>query len=91
VVLTTGGLTNSGQPWGIGPGGNATFTNLQVNGSQTTTGNIMAASFTGNGAGLTSLSASAMTGGLTINLAVLVPAGGTNTLCFTNGILTAIQ
>jgi hypothetical protein len=45
----------------------------------------------GNGGGLTNLSANAVTGGLTINLAVLVPGGGTNTLCFTNGILRAIQ
>jgi len=29
--------------------------------------------------------------GLTTNFAVLVPGGGTNTLCFTNGILRAVQ
>jgi hypothetical protein len=47
--------------------------------------------FTGSGAGLTNLSASAITGGLTGRLAVLVPGGGTNILCFTNGILMATQ
>jgi len=40
---------------------------------------------------LTNLSANAITGGLSINLAVLVPGGGTNILCFTNDILRAIQ
>jgi hypothetical protein len=52
---------------------------------------VTATAFTGNGAGLTNLPATAITGGLTINLAVLVPGGGTNTLCFTNGVLMAIQ
>ena len=47
--------------------------------------------FSGDGSGLTSISASAIVGGLTTNLAVLVPGGWTNTLCFTNGILRAIQ
>jgi hypothetical protein len=47
--------------------------------------------FTGNGGGLTNLSANAIAGGLTTNLAVLVPGGGTNMLCFTNGILRAVQ
>ena len=60
-------------------------TALDVNGMVTAT------AFTGNGAGLTNLPATAITGGLTINLAVLVPGGGTNTLCFTNGVLMAIQ
>jgi hypothetical protein len=46
---------------------------------------------TGSAAGLTNLSANAIVGGLTTNLAVLVPGGGTNTLCFTNGVLRAIQ
>jgi hypothetical protein len=48
-------------------------------------------SFAGNGDGLTNLSANAIAGGLTTNLAVLVPGGGTNMLCFTNGILRAVQ
>ncbi len=47
--------------------------------------------YNGNGAGLTNLPVNGVTGGLTINLAVLVPGGGTNILCFTNGILRAIQ
>jgi hypothetical protein len=47
--------------------------------------------FTGNGSGLTNVPAGAIVGGLTANLAVLVPGGGTNTLCFTNGVLRAIQ
>jgi hypothetical protein len=51
----------------------------------------MAGTYTGNGNGLTNLSVNAIVGGLTTNLAVLVPSGGTNTLCFTNGILRAIQ
>jgi len=54
-------------------------------------GSITATNFTGGGAGLTNLSANAITGGLSINLAVLVPGGGTNILCFTNDILRAIQ
>ena len=55
-------------------------------------GNVTAGgTFTGNGAGLTNLSASAITDGLTARLAVLVAGGGTNTLCFTNGVLKAIQ
>jgi len=57
----------------------------------TNANNSFNGSFTGGGAGLTNLSANAIVGGLTINLAVLVPGGGTNTLCFTNGILMAIQ
>jgi serine/threonine protein kinase len=47
--------------------------------------------FTGNGTGLTHLSADAITGGLTTNIAMLVPGGGTAVLCFTNGILRAVQ
>jgi hypothetical protein len=53
--------------------------------------NLFNGTFTGGGGGLTNLPASAITGGLTVNLAVLVPGGGTNTLCFTNGVLMAIQ
>jgi hypothetical protein len=45
----------------------------------------------GDGHYLTNLSVDAVSGGLTINVAVLVPGGGTNVLCFTNGILRAIQ
>jgi len=45
----------------------------------------------GDGSGLTNLSADAIQGGLTTNLPVLVPGGGTNILCFTNGILRAVQ
>ena len=45
----------------------------------------------GDGSGLTNVSVDAVTGGLTINVPVLVPGGGTNVLCFTNGILRAIQ
>ncbi|MEI7732711.1 MAG: FG-GAP-like repeat-containing protein [Verrucomicrobiota bacterium] len=48
--------------------------------------------FTGDGGSLSNLNANAISsGGLTVNLQVLVPGGGTNTLCFTNGILRAIQ
>lgn len=47
--------------------------------------------FTGNGAGLTNISASAILGGLTTNFVVLAPGGGSNTLCFTNGVLMAIH
>jgi hypothetical protein len=53
--------------------------------------NVFTGSFSGNGGGLTNLAANAIAGGITTNLAVLVPGGGTNTLCFTNGILRAIQ
>ena len=54
-------------------------------------GVTLSGTFTGNGGGLTNLAANAVVGGLTTNLAVLVPGGGTNTLCFTNGILRAVQ
>jgi len=57
----------------------------------TNASNIFNGSFSGSGAGLTNLSANAISGGLTINFAVLVPGGGTNILCFTNGVLAAIQ
>ncbi len=53
--------------------------------------NVIYGTFTGSGAGLKNVSANAITGGLTVNLAVLVSGGGTNTLCFTNGVLMAIQ
>ena len=36
-------------------------------------------------------SVSQIIGGLTTNLLVLIPGGGTNTLCFTNGILMNVQ
>jgi len=62
-----------------------------LNGSPNFSGPVTATSFSGNGAGLTNLPANAITGGLTTNLAVLVPGGGTNTLYFTNGVLRAIQ
>ena len=45
----------------------------------------------GDASGLTHVPVDGITGGLTINLPVLVPGGGTNTLCFTNGILRAIK
>ena len=48
-------------------------------------------SHSGDGTGLTNLPVDGISGGLTINVAVLVPGGGTNLLCFTNGILRAIQ
>ncbi len=61
----------------------------------TNTMNSFNGSFTGyhsgDGNGLVNLSVDAVTGGLTIKLPVLVPGGGTNTLCFTNGILRAIE
>ncbi|HNQ73014.1 MAG TPA: hypothetical protein PKN95_05360 [Verrucomicrobiota bacterium] len=47
--------------------------------------------FQGNGAGLSSLSADAITGGLTANLEILTSAGTTNTLCITNGVIRAIR
>ncbi|MGA2750079.1 MAG: hypothetical protein ABSG59_15000 [Verrucomicrobiota bacterium] len=47
--------------------------------------------FSGDGRGLTNLPANAIIGGLTTNIAVVVPGGGTITLCFTNGILQAVQ
>jgi hypothetical protein len=56
-----------------------------------TVGTVSSTNFTGNGGGLTNLPANAIAGGLTTNLAVLVPGGGTNMLCFTNGILRAVQ
>ena len=53
--------------------------------------NNPANSFKGDGAGLVNLSANAIQGGLTINIAILVPGGRTNILVFANGILKAIQ
>ena len=53
--------------------------------------NSFSGSFTGNGAGLSNLSANAISGGLTTNIAILVPGPKTNTLFFTNGILRAVQ
>ncbi len=55
------------------------------------TGVTLSGAFTGNGGGLVNLSANAIAGGLTTNFAVLVPGRGTNTLCFTNGVLRAIK
>ena len=51
----------------------------------------LSGAFTGDGSGLTNLAANAIAGGLTTNFSVLVPGGRTNTLCFTNGVLRAIQ
>jgi hypothetical protein len=45
----------------------------------------------GDGNNLTNISVEGITGGLTLNLAVLVPGGTTNILCFTNGILRAVK
>jgi hypothetical protein len=47
--------------------------------------------FSGDGSGLTNISPASLTGGLTTNIAVLVPGGTTNTLVFVNGILQAVQ
>ena len=54
-------------------------------------GTVTATSFSGSGAGLSNIGADAIAGGLTTNIAVLVAGGGTNTLCFTNGVLRAVQ
>jgi len=54
-------------------------------------GNNISGSFAGDGSGLTNLSANAISGGLTANISVLAPGGGTNTLLFTNGILRAVR
>ncbi len=54
-------------------------------------GNNVSGSFTGDGSGLTNLSANAISGGLTANISVLGPGGSTNTLLFTNGILRAVR
>ena len=73
---------------------NQTFTGSNTFSGVITAGNRANAfngSFTGNGSGVTNLSANAIADGLTTNFAVLVPGGGTNTLCFTNGILRAVQ
>ena len=45
----------------------------------------------GDGTGLTNVPVDAVSGGLTANISVLTPGGTTNILCFTNGILRAIQ
>jgi hypothetical protein len=62
---------------------------IGTSGFQTNT--VIAGVISGDGGGLTNVPADAITGGLTTNLAVLVPGGFTNILCFTNGILRAIQ
>ena len=43
------------------------------------------------GTQVNNISVDAIAGGLTTNIAVLVAGGGTNTLCFTNGVLRAVQ
>ena len=45
----------------------------------------------GDGGGLTNVPADAISGGLTVNVSVLVPGGGTKTLVFINGILRRIE
>jgi hypothetical protein len=73
---------------------NQTFTGSNVFSGVVTAinpANTFNGAFTGSGGGLINLSANAIIGGLTTNLAVLVPGGGTNTLCITNGVLRAIQ
>jgi hypothetical protein len=54
-------------------------------------GNNITGSFSGNGSGLTNVPADAISGGLTLNIPVALPGGGTNLLCFTNGTLRAIK
>ena len=57
----------------------------------TNANNQFAGIFSGDGSGLTNLNANAVSNGLTTNIAVLTPDGGTNVLVFTNGILRAVQ
>jgi hypothetical protein len=82
---------------GVIIGNGAGLTNLNVGQlpgavlTNNANGVTLSGTFSGNAAGLTNISPNAIVGGLTINLAVLVPSGGTNTLCFTNGILMSIQ
>jgi hypothetical protein len=83
-------LTTGGNNIDLGNPGVVTDTNIIRIGSGQTQA-FIAGVITGNGAGLTNLPAGAVTGGLTINLAVLVPGGTTNILCFTNGILFSIK
>jgi hypothetical protein len=68
--------------------GTNTFAGVTI---ATNANNVFNGTFIGSGAGLTNVSANSILGGLTTNFAVLVPGGGTNTLCFTNGVLMAIQ
>jgi hypothetical protein len=74
----------------IGNLGLATDTNIIRIGSGQTQA-FIAGVITGNGGGLTNLNANFITGGLSTNIAVLVPGGGSSTLYFTNGVLRAIQ
>ncbi len=79
-------LPGAGTPNGfVGVGKSNPATALDVSGTVTAT------SFSGSGAGLVNVPASAITGGLTTNLPVLVPGGKTNTLNFVNGILINVQ
>jgi hypothetical protein len=55
------------------------------------TATYIAGAIYGNAGGLTNVPATAVSGGLTVNLAILVPGGATNILRFTNGILMQIQ
>lgn len=64
---------------------------LSVLTNTATVGPLFQASFIGNGAGLDNISADAIVGGLTTNITIRTPSGGTNTLCFTNGLLRAVQ
>jgi hypothetical protein len=59
---------------------------LSVNGVLTVNGSVSGASFTGNGAGLTNISASAIAGGLSTNLLI---AG--HTFYITNGLIMNVQ
>ena len=76
-------IGNSGSPF------DSSTIRIGTSGFQTNT--VIAGVISGDGGGLTNVPAGAITGGLTMNLAVLVPGGFTNILSFTNGILRAIQ
>jgi hypothetical protein len=82
-VVQLGGLADGGT---YSSAVNVNATNIYLNGNT-----IIGGVVTGNGTALTNVPAKAIVGGLTANVAVLVPGGRTKTLCFTNGILMAIQ
>jgi hypothetical protein len=88
--VTGKGVNTNGTNW---IGTNAFMTNavtMDTNGVLTT-GPIAAASISGDGAALVNLSANAIVGGLTTDIVVRVPSGGSKTLYFTNGILMNVQ
>jgi hypothetical protein len=70
--------------------GNSSLTVLTNNFGSTVNASF-AGSFTGSGAGLTNVPASAISGGVNTSVVVMISGGGTKTFYITNGIIVNIQ